>query len=251
MQNLLISVNFPSVRPNGSIPFELYSRDPGSANDITKQHTILAGETDDVEFFSTNRDRHGGSEGADCQYLPAVFNPATGSLDIYPSTPLYLLGHRVKRLRNAGLTTQSRAADYKARRNDLGDTFGTKKAKSQIRAEERNKVDVGAMQGLKGHLMETIGEKEEVSDVTLPSELIPTPDLETIEPSLVYTREALIPEGEWMAIDANALIKAKDDRERAGLLPYRRSRFAEGKMSMAIGSGSSTSIKKSVVYVAL
>ena len=244
----LTRVNFPSVRPHSNTPFSLYTRDPGSASNITKQHTILAGETDDVEFFSTNRDRQGGTEGADCQYIPAVFNPATGSLDIYPSTPLYLLGHRVKRLRNAGLTTPaSRAADYKAKRNDLGEVFGTKKAKSQIRAEERNKVDIGAMQGIKGHLMETIGEKQEESAVTLPSELIPTPDLDTIEPSLVYTREALIPEGEWMAIDANALIKAKDDRDRAGLLPYRRSRFAEGKMRVAIGSGSSTSIKKSVV----
>lgn len=154
----------------------------------------------------------------------------------------------MKRLRNAGLTNpQARAADYKAKRNDLGEVFGTKKAKSQIRAEERNKVDIGAMQGLKGHLMEAIGEKEEESAVALPSELIPTPDLNTIEPSLVYPREALIPEGEWMAIDANALIKAKDDKERAGLLPYRRSRYAESKMRMAIGSGSSTSLKKSVV----
>ena len=49
------------------------------------------------------------------------------------------------------------------RRNDLGEAFGTKKAKSQIRAEERNRVDVGAMQGVKGHLMESIGIKTEVA----------------------------------------------------------------------------------------
>lgn len=55
------------------------------------------------------------------------------------------------------------AADAKAlwreKRNDLGEAFGTRKAKTQIKAEERNKVDVGAMQGVKGHLMESIGEK--------------------------------------------------------------------------------------------
>jgi DNA-directed RNA polymerase I subunit RPA49 len=69
------------------------------------------------------------------------------------------MAHRAKRLKLAAsakkLEMDSRA-EYKARRNDLGEVFGTRKAKSQIRAEERNRVDVGAMQGVKGHLMEAI-----------------------------------------------------------------------------------------------
>ncbi len=49
-------------------------------------------------------------------------------------------------------------SEWRAKRNDLGEVFGTRKAKSQIRAEERNRVDVGAMEGVRGHLMESIGE---------------------------------------------------------------------------------------------
>lgn len=38
----------------------------------------------------------------------------------------------------------------------MGETFGTKKAKANIRAQERNRVDVSAMEGVVGHLMEGI-----------------------------------------------------------------------------------------------
>jgi hypothetical protein len=45
------------------------------------------------------------------------------------------------------------------KRNDLGEAFGTRKAKSRIKAEERNKVDAKAQEGARGHMMETILEK--------------------------------------------------------------------------------------------
>ena len=41
-------------------------------------------------------------------------------------------------------------------RNILGETFGTKKAKARIRAEERNRVDIDAMKGVAGHLQDRI-----------------------------------------------------------------------------------------------
>ena len=96
------------------------------------------------------------------RYLPALYDPSTHKLHIHPSAPLYLLAHRVKRLSNAPLSStanREQRLEWRAKRNNLGEVFGTRKAKSQIRAEERNKVDVGAMQGVKGHLMESIGEK--------------------------------------------------------------------------------------------
>jgi len=38
----------------------------------------------------------------------------------------------------------------------LGEAFGTKKAKANIRAQERNKVDVSAMEGVAQHLQDRI-----------------------------------------------------------------------------------------------
>lgn len=46
-------------------------------------------------------------------------------------------------------------------RNNLGETFGTKKAKAAIRAQERNRVDVDAMRGVAGHLQDRIQENTE------------------------------------------------------------------------------------------
>jgi DNA-directed RNA polymerase I subunit RPA49 len=59
-------VNFPSVRPSKSTPYTVYSREIGSSKEIAKQRTCIAGETEDVEFFSLNRD-YPSSEAADCQ----------------------------------------------------------------------------------------------------------------------------------------------------------------------------------------
>ena len=46
-------------------------------------------------------------------------------------------------------------------RNKLGETFGTKKAQSAIRAQERNRVDVDAMRGVAVHLQESIQQNTE------------------------------------------------------------------------------------------
>lgn len=97
------------------------------------------------------------------RYLPALYDPSTGTLTIHPSTPLYLMTHRVKRLMagpSAPAAPSSNPYDiYKQRKTNLGEAFGTRKAVSQIRAEERNRVDVSAMESVKGHLMNTIAKK--------------------------------------------------------------------------------------------
>lgn len=95
------------------------------------------------------------------RYLPALYDPSTQTLTVHPSTPLYLMTHRVKRL-IAAQSAPTNDADakgagaYRQRRNDLGEAFGTRKAKTQIRAEERNRVDVSAMEGAKAHLIDSI-----------------------------------------------------------------------------------------------
>lgn len=54
----------------------MYTRDTTTTTDVTKQHTLIAGETEDVEFFSTNRDRSNNPEGVDCQYVRIQSPPA-------------------------------------------------------------------------------------------------------------------------------------------------------------------------------
>jgi DNA-directed RNA polymerase I subunit RPA49 len=59
-------------------------------------------------------------------------------------------------LKSAQPSDAPTAAQYQQARTALGETFGTKKAKAAIRAQERNKVDVGAMEGVMDYVMEGI-----------------------------------------------------------------------------------------------
>ncbi len=61
----------------------------------------------------------------------------------------------MKALKNIAPIT-SLTAERIVARNALGETFGTKKAQKAIRAAERNKVDVSAMQGVTSHIQGSI-----------------------------------------------------------------------------------------------
>jgi DNA-directed RNA polymerase I subunit RPA49 len=74
---------------------------------------------------------------------------------VFRPAPLHLLQRQVKALKGlepAAVTIAERLAA----RNQLGYAFGTKKAQAAIRAQERNKVDVSAMEGVVGHLQSRI-----------------------------------------------------------------------------------------------
>lgn len=70
---------------------------------------------------------------------------------------MHILTRQVKALKN--LKAIEVSVDERMRlRNQLGEAFGTKKAKATIRARERNKMDIDAMQGVTTHLQDTIME---------------------------------------------------------------------------------------------
>jgi DNA-directed RNA polymerase I subunit RPA49 len=94
-----------------------------------------------------------------CRYLVSVYDRTSGFVTIFPTakTP-HILTQTVKKLKSippAPDPTPS-AYEYKKARTLLGETFGTKKAKAAIRARERNRIDVGAMEGVMDFVMEGI-----------------------------------------------------------------------------------------------
>lgn len=74
------------------------------------------------------------------------------------SAPLYLVGQRVKALEKLQSIGDGNK-EYSIARNQLGEAFGTKKAKAAIRAAERNRVNGDAMQDVAGIIQDTIGSK--------------------------------------------------------------------------------------------
>jgi DNA-directed RNA polymerase I subunit RPA49 len=69
--------------------------------------------------------------------------------------PLHILGRQVKALKGLQPAAVSTLERLQAR-NALGETFGTKKALAAIRANERNKVDVSAMESAVGRIQDTV-----------------------------------------------------------------------------------------------
>lgn len=88
------------------------------------------------------------------RYMIGLHNKRTG-ITTLRAAPLHLLTHQVKALKGLKPAPVS-AQQHMEARATLGETFGTKKAKANIRARERNKVDVSAMEGVAEHLQDRI-----------------------------------------------------------------------------------------------
>lgn len=78
----------------------------------------------------------------------------TNKIIIRPA-PIQVLTRQVKALKTL-VPPPSTSLERMESRNILGNTFGTKKAQKAIRAAERNKMDVSAMEGVTGHLQDAI-----------------------------------------------------------------------------------------------
>ena len=87
-------------------------------------------------------------------YMIGVHDKRTNITTLRPA-PLHVLARQVKALKNLKPIEVS-AEERMAQRNNLGEAFGTKKAKAAIRARERNRVDIDAMKDVAGHLQDTI-----------------------------------------------------------------------------------------------
>lgn len=86
--------------------------------------------------------------------MVGIYSKKTQKLTLRP-VPVHVLTRTVKRLKRFDSLPRADPERLLAR-NALGETFGTKKAKTALRAAERNKVDVSAMQGVQAHLQERI-----------------------------------------------------------------------------------------------
>ena len=91
------------------------------------------------------------------RYFVGVRNKRTNVVTIRPA-PIQVFSRNVKALKGLASVASSSTERIVAR-NQLGETFGTKKSQKAIRAAERNKVDVSAMQGVTSHIQGSIEAK--------------------------------------------------------------------------------------------
>lgn len=88
------------------------------------------------------------------RYYIAIHNKRTKTTTFRP-VPLHTLQREPKALKALPSASVS-ASDRLAARTALGGAFGTKKAQANLRAQERNKIDVAAMAGVVGSLQDRV-----------------------------------------------------------------------------------------------
>ena len=93
------------------------------------------------------------------RYYIALYKPSTGKVILQPA-PLHIMDRQIKAFKDFQPRPPGETERLQAR-NALGATFGTKKAQAAIRAYERNKVDVSAMEHVAGALQDRIDEGTE------------------------------------------------------------------------------------------
>ncbi|KAI0052437.1 RNA polymerase I associated factor, A49-like protein [Auriscalpium vulgare] len=202
-------------------------QDGDDVDDFTARSTVIAGETETVDFTGSNQ-FEGESSGS--SYFLALHRPGSKQVILQPA-PLYIVTRQVKALKIHQSLAPSTHQRVQAR-NALGETFGTKKAKAAIRANERNKVDAGAMESVAGVLQDRIDEgtenlptQDEAKVAADAARLIPPYNAEAQTPEDAYPLLQIIPEQEWNALDGlvQQLKGAASDTDRYRMLPFVRS----------------------------
>ncbi|KAH0833916.1 RNA polymerase I associated factor, A49-like protein [Lanmaoa asiatica] len=238
-----VLVNFPAINPPKSTSFHCYQTEKAAVDEesqFAELPTLITGETHAVDFFSSSESRQ---VPVGSRYFVAVHNKRTKTTTIREA-PLHILTHQVKVLKSlkpAAISTLQRLEARAA----LGESFGTKKAKQAIKAQERNKVDVSAMETVADHLQESIQRntqalpsREEAQATADSARLVPSynPDAET--PSEIYPMHNVIPEVEWKTLSPSAIIQASSSKERKALLTYQRSNWVNQHINLVCSSPS-------------
>ncbi|KAJ7619410.1 Rpa49 subunit specific to nuclear RNA polymerase I [Roridomyces roridus] len=235
-----VLVNFPSLEAPSSAPFRCYRKKARTSNE--EGRLIVAGETDTVEFES-NEEESSRVASAGCQYVLAVHNKRTSALTVLPA-PLspHILSRTVKALKSIEPSAAPSATEYFQAKTALGETFGTKKAKAAIRARERNRVDISAMEGTMDFVMAGIDKAaqglmtaDEAKELSDSSRQIPVFDATATEPADVYPLHGIIPEPEWKTLPVNPLQEASSAKERKATLPHQKSRWLNSRVELAMG----------------
>ncbi|KAF8176301.1 Rpa49 subunit specific to nuclear RNA polymerase I [Pholiota molesta] len=245
-------VSYPAIQPPASTSFKCYSRKKSKSKDKVEEgetDILVVGETPSIELVSNDETRKVAEAG--CRYIIAVRNTRTGTISMLPTTKTpHILGQTVKALKSIPPSAAPSKLQYLEAKTTLGETFGTKKQKANIRAQERNRIDVNAMEGVMSYVMDSIDKgaeglmtPEAAKEASDKNRLIPPFSLTATDPAEVYPLHDIIPEAEWKALSISSFDAAQSDRERIAMLPYRKSTWVNDHLK-AIAESTGKSKKK-------
>ncbi|KAG4097982.1 RNA polymerase I associated factor, A49-like protein [Neocallimastix lanati (nom. inval.)] len=202
--------SFHGVKPTEDTEFCVYS----TSEKANKHRKLLVGENSTIRFEGENLN----SNNEICKYVVGVFNKDDNTV-ILRSAPFYNVTRRVKSVETLKLP-KFKLEKSLAARNELGQTFGTKKIKQKIRNIERNRVNVESLSDVVSHIHSTIEEKssiipskDELEKAQEEDRLIPPFNAETLNIEEIYNIEDIVPSFELKTINVDELIKFKSQKD--------------------------------------
>ncbi|KAI8209876.1 hypothetical protein K4K54_006205 [Colletotrichum sp. SAR 10_86] len=219
----------PGIRISKNTPFTPYIKSDIQLSGRRKQKTpavaqdlVLHSNTHQTMDYTAREDGNGDSEKSLKHYI-GVFDPKTGKLEVVQAKKMVVRGTaRAKQASDEAMTAPADYQSFYALKTDLGQTFGTRKAKKAIESVTLNAIDpnkgkAGASPRkstaadkatLKqiGEITATMASKEELQDIVDQAKPVPRPNLEAdaiqdvYDPDEFIGREVLaaVPVKDWI-----------------------------------------------------
>jgi DNA-directed RNA polymerase I subunit RPA49 len=172
------------------------------ASPAPSTHSLLLHSTSHARLDFTAQQQ----SNQDVAHYVAVYDPQTSSLQVLPAHPVTL--RTTLRAEAQEVAAQKAARSYTQQREDLGQAFGTKKAKKALASKvenaittnaDRNRVG-GKLDNVESAVMDSVKEasdampaKQAQQEEILASKPIPKPNLNATEAENVYPIGMLIP----------------------------------------------------------
>ncbi|KCV70953.1 hypothetical protein H696_01900, partial [Fonticula alba] len=182
-----------------------------------KPRRYLASDVGRVQFEASNFGENARRTGS--RYAIGIFDKASGTVQVV-EVPVFGASMKIHALDKLQVqdhdTPITSGKDLADRRNDLGETFGARKLVSQIRTQERNKVNVDMLRSSASAITETLDARVGAMAADLPdpdapeadpmaavSEDSPLPPFDRLAatPEDVYRLDVLIPPAEEAGIN--------------------------------------------------
>ncbi|KAJ1672134.1 DNA-directed RNA polymerase I subunit rpa49 [Coemansia sp. RSA 25] len=227
---------------------------------------IIVSETDKVEYVGQNFETSNNSSSsrplltAGCRYMLGVYDPQNDTV-VFRQAPYVQVNTVIKSLKNARGVVERSTTDpgyIPQARNELGVEFGSKKQKSSIRAEERNKINmdtvradmdvIGASIEQRTSSMPTAQEIARDNELALP---VPKYDPDAKTAADIYDMEDVLSKSNAAHINAMAVVKAAaDPEELKRLIPVRTSFVATKIEQIASQKKPDLALLRRVMYLA-
>ncbi|KAJ1667033.1 DNA-directed RNA polymerase I subunit rpa49 [Coemansia sp. RSA 1813] len=230
-----VVASFAAAVPPMASSFSTYkSVDKNKSNDC-----IVVSETEKIEYvgqtFEDNKPLFTG-----CKYLVGVYDKKTDTVT-FRKAPYVRVNSAIKSLKDStGVVERNMSNRIIQARNELGEAFGNKKRKAQIRAEERNKINMDTVKGdmsiietsigLRTSSMPTAEDLKSVEDANRP---VPKYDLEATKPEDIYDMDDVLPMAIASHINVTPFTKATDTDEYRQNVPV-RSLFVLKKIELTL-----------------